>query len=121
MVALEDFTVTLTFGWSDAANRRDGRRRSAIKLGKKYLDVVRFPNANAVAERWVRTVRQECLDRLLIVNEWHLRCVLNDYVSHFNADPFIGGTFWVALFTSIIEPSLSSQSGADGIFALNGI
>jgi len=42
------------------------------------------PNANAL--RWVRSVRQECLDHLLIVNEWHLRRVLRDYVSHYNAE-----------------------------------
>ena len=34
------------------------------------------PNANAFAERWVRTVRHECLDKLLILNEAHLRRVL---------------------------------------------
>src|SRR5436190_186506 len=44
------------------------------------------PNANAFAERWVRSVRQECLDHLLIVNEWHLRRVLSAYVSHYNAE-----------------------------------
>jgi putative transposase len=31
------------------------------------------PNANAYAERWVRTVREECLDKLLVINERHLR------------------------------------------------
>jgi putative transposase len=31
------------------------------------------PNANAFSERWVRTVREECLDQLLILNETHLR------------------------------------------------
>ena len=43
------------------------------------------PNANAFAERWVRTVREECLDHLLIWNEAHLRRVLNEYVTYYNA------------------------------------
>lgn len=37
-----------------------------------------------VAERWVRSVRQECLDRLLIINQSHLRHVLRDYVDYYN-------------------------------------
>jgi putative transposase len=44
----------------------------------------RAPNANACAERWVRTVRQECLDHMLILNESHLRSVLRDFVAHDN-------------------------------------
>jgi transposase InsO family protein len=38
----------------------------------------------AVAERWVRTARSECTDRLLILNEGHLRRVLDRYVRHYN-------------------------------------
>jgi putative transposase len=44
----------------------------------------RAPNANAIAERWVRTVREECLDKLLIWNEPHLRRVLGEYVLYYN-------------------------------------
>jgi putative transposase len=40
----------------------------------------RAPNANAYAERWVRTAREECLDRILILNEAHLRRVLREFV-----------------------------------------
>jgi putative transposase len=39
---------------------------------------------NAYAERWVRTVRRECLDRMLIYNPRHLLAVLGDFVTHYN-------------------------------------
>jgi hypothetical protein len=42
-------------------------------------------NANAHAERFVRTVRAECLDHLLIVNACHLERILRSYVGHYNA------------------------------------
>ena len=45
----------------------------------------RAPRANAVAERWVRTVRSECLDHLLIVGRRHLEHVLRAYLAHYNA------------------------------------
>ncbi len=44
----------------------------------------RAPNANAVAERWIRSAREEVLDHLLIVHERHLRRVLTEYVAYFN-------------------------------------
>jgi putative transposase len=44
----------------------------------------RAPKANAFAERWVRTVRTECLDWLLIWNRRHLDKVLTVYVQHYN-------------------------------------
>jgi putative transposase len=46
---------------------------------------VRAPKANAIAERFVGTVRRECLDWLLIVNRRHLGNVLRVYVDHYNA------------------------------------
>jgi transposase InsO family protein len=45
---------------------------------------VQAPNANAYAERWVGTVRRECLDRLLIVGCQQLVRVLRTYVEHYN-------------------------------------
>jgi transposase InsO family protein len=45
---------------------------------------VRAPRANAMAERWVGTVRHELLDRMLIIGRRHLETVLADYVAHYN-------------------------------------
>jgi len=44
----------------------------------------RSPRANAHAERWVKTVRTECLDWLLIGNRRHLHRVLTAYLAHYN-------------------------------------
>jgi transposase InsO family protein len=48
------------------------------------LTPVQAPNANAYAERWVGTVRAECLDWLLMVGRGHLARVLRIYVEHYN-------------------------------------
>ena len=74
---------------------------TAARRDSKYTDVfdtvftseginvihppVRAPNANSFAERWVRTLREECLDQLLIINEAHLRRVLNEYLGYYNS------------------------------------
>lgn len=42
------------------------------------------PNANAFAERWVRTVREECLDKLIIVNQAHLHHVMLEFTDYYN-------------------------------------
>jgi transposase InsO family protein len=45
----------------------------------------RAPKANAVAERWVCSVRHECLDQLLTLNQRHLGRVLKEYTDYYNA------------------------------------
>jgi hypothetical protein len=42
------------------------------------------PNTNAFAERWIRSVREECLDKLLILDQAHLRRVMREYITFFN-------------------------------------
>jgi len=47
---------------------------------------IRAPRANAYAERFVRTVRGECLDWLLILGRRHLETVLRTYTAHYNRE-----------------------------------
>jgi transposase InsO family protein len=56
-------------------------KTSTIKILKTP---VHAPRANAVCERFLRSVRQECLDHLLILHERQLQRVLNAYVIYFN-------------------------------------
>jgi transposase InsO family protein len=42
------------------------------------------PRMNAYAERWVRTIRAECTDRMLLLGRCHLERVLGEYVKHYN-------------------------------------
>ena len=48
------------------------------------LTPVRSPRANAFAERFVRTAREDCLDHLLVLSHHHLETVLAEYVEHYN-------------------------------------
>jgi putative transposase len=47
---------------------------------------VRAPNANAYAERFVRSIRGECLDRLVLVGERRLLHVLKEFVVHYHEE-----------------------------------
>ena len=57
-------------------------------FGSEGAEVLRpplqAPNANAYAERWVGTVRAECLDWLLVVGRGHLERTLKVYLAHYN-------------------------------------
>ncbi len=57
----------------------------AARIGiETVLTPVRAPNANAIAERVIGTLRRECLDHIIVFNERHLRRVLQEYVGHYN-------------------------------------
>jgi transposase InsO family protein len=63
------------------------------------------PRTNAICERFLRSVRQECLDHLLILHERQLQRVLNEYAVYFNrARPQQG------IGQQIPEPSRSAHS-----------
>ena len=46
----------------------------------------RSPNLNAYAERWVRSVKEECLSKVVLFGERSLRRALSEYVEHFHAE-----------------------------------
>jgi len=60
------------------------RRRVRLDRHRGDQDPVRSPKANAVAERFVRTIRTECLDHLLVVSRGHLEAVVSEYLHHYN-------------------------------------
>ena len=65
------------------------RSATAFALGARIgvtivVIPMRAPNANAVAERVIGTLRRECLDHLIVLNERHLMDVLREYVEHYN-------------------------------------
>jgi putative transposase len=91
--------------------------RVATTSGIEILKTpVHAPRANAICERYLRSVRQECLDHLLIFGEKQLQRVLNDYVAYFNrARPHQG------IGQQIPEPSrsaLSSHQAGEKVIAL---
>ncbi|MGH3404564.1 MAG: integrase core domain-containing protein [Streptosporangiaceae bacterium] len=63
------------------------RRRARGCRDRIIRTPVRAPraNANAIAERWISSARRECLDRMLITGERHLRLVLDEYIDHYNS------------------------------------
>lgn len=71
----------------------------------------RSPNMNAYAERWVQSVRRECLDRLVLFGEGHLRRALNAYVAHYHSERHHQG-----LSSRVIDPD-ETANRSDGTVA----
>jgi transposase InsO family protein len=70
----------------DAVYGRDFRQR-AQRIGIDALATpIASPRANAIAERFIGTLRRECLDHLIIVDEQHLRSVLGEFVQYYNLE-----------------------------------
>jgi putative transposase len=59
---------------------------------------VRSPNLNACSERWVRSVKEECLSKVLLIGERSLRLALSEYVVHYHAERNHQGKDNVLLF-----------------------
>jgi transposase InsO family protein len=63
----------------------------------------RSPNLNAYAERWVRSVKEECLSRLILFGEASLRHALTHYVAHFHHERNHQGKGHVLLFPTVSQ------------------
>ena len=74
--------------------------RAIIEAGEvKTLALpARSPNLNAYAERWVKSVKEECLSKLILFGERSLRRALGEYVAHFHAERNHQGKGNVLLF-----------------------
>jgi transposase InsO family protein len=67
--------------WSGDVRR--GLKEAGIRV---VLTPVHAPNANAYAERFVRSIKEECLDRLIPIGERHFRRAVAEYVEHYHGE-----------------------------------
>ena len=67
--------------WSHDVRRR--LRDAGIRV---VLIPERAPNANAYAERFVRSIKEECLDRIIPIGERHFRHVIMEFVEHYHRE-----------------------------------
>jgi transposase InsO family protein len=70
----------------DAVYGRDFRQRARRMGIDSIATPVRTPRANAIAERVIGTLRRECLDHLIVLDEQHLASVLSEFVRYYNED-----------------------------------
>ena len=67
--------------WSGAVRRRFGEASLRVVVTPE-----RAPNANAYAERFVRSIKEECLDRMIPIGERHFRHAVAEYVEHYHQE-----------------------------------
>jgi transposase InsO family protein len=67
--------------WSRAVRQRFGA--AGIRA---VLTPARAPNANAYAERFVRSIKEECLDRMIPLGERHFRRAVTEFVEHYHLE-----------------------------------
>jgi Integrase core domain len=86
----------------------DGLGPAPRRSGPSWRQFLRQPRANAYAERFVRTVRAECLDWLLIIGRRHLEHVLRIYIRYYNRERPHRGLALLAPASTNLDP-LPSQ------------
>src|SRR5258708_38123926 len=98
----------LTLGvilWHDRDTKYTISFRAIIESGRvKTLPLpARSPNLNAYAERWVRSVKEECLSKIIVFGERSLRRALSEYVAHYQAERNHQGKSNVLLFRRVTQ------------------
>jgi len=70
----------------DAVYSREFRKR-ALRIGIDAIATpIRAPKANAIAERLIGTLRRECLDHIIVLDQQHLQSVLTEFVQYYNQE-----------------------------------
>jgi transposase InsO family protein len=94
MLHLDDRTSDLRFLIRDRDSKFTALFDEVFKADgiRVVLTAPQAPRMNAIMERWVGSVRRELLDRILIMNERHLRTVLAEYETYFLRVP--GLSYW---------------------------
>jgi putative transposase len=79
--------------------------RAIIETGRVKTPVLpaRSPNLNAYSERWIRSVKEECLSKIIFFGEGSLRRALHEYVAHYHSERNHQGKSNVLLFPRITE------------------
>ena len=72
----------------------------------------RSPNLNAFAERWVRSVKHECLSKLILFGEGSLKRALTEFVEHYHAERPHQGKDNVVLFPTEDETNAAATNGS---------
>ena len=76
----------MLIGDRDRKWSRDVRRRLEEAGIHVVLTPERAPNAHAYAERFVRSIKEECLDRMIPIGERHFRRAIAEYVEHYHQE-----------------------------------
>jgi Integrase core domain len=83
------------------------RHHRGTAIESAHIDTLplpaRSPNLNAHAERWVRSVKAECLSKIIPFGERPLRRAINDYLAHYHTERNHQGKNNVLLFRQITE------------------
>ena len=97
---------------------RSGQRRSAAvglsrletcELGRFRLFILRYCLTLTHAERWVKSVKDECLSKLILFGEASLRRALREYLVHHHAERNHKGKANVLLFPTVKDPQYRSD------------